>query len=124
MKVELILPCMWAHLKNETCEISLGKRHAHRNHAGLGTWAVVPARQLLNVGIELLYTLHKLTNVDPLGLLEHVPDVVLLLLSHVIGEHSEKVEHHAVIKRLNSFTSKPVLYAAYKCTIQTYFWCA
>jgi hypothetical protein len=51
-----------------------------------------------NVGVELFYTLHKLMHADTLGFLEHVHDVVLLLLSCIIGKHSEKVEHHAVIE--------------------------
>jgi hypothetical protein len=45
----------------------------------------------------VLYMVHKLINADLLGLLGHVCDVVRLLLSPVVGEHSEKVEHHAVI---------------------------
>jgi hypothetical protein len=39
-------------------------------------------------------------NADVLGRLEYVCYVVLLLLSHVVGEHSEKVKHHAVIELL------------------------
>ncbi len=42
--------------------------------------------------------LHKLTNADMLGLLEHIHDVAPFLLSRVIGEHGEKVEHHTVIE--------------------------
>ena len=53
-----------------------------------------------DVGIELFYTLHKLTNADALGFLQHVRDVVPLLLSRVVGEHGEKVEHDAVLERL------------------------
>jgi hypothetical protein len=52
---------------------------------------------MCDVGVELFYMLHKLTHDDVLGFLEHVCDVVPLLLSHVVGEHGEKVEHHAVI---------------------------
>jgi hypothetical protein len=72
MKFELILLCMWAHPKNVTHQISLGLRHIHGNCTGLGALAVVPARQLHNVGVELLHVLHKLMYADALGLLEHV----------------------------------------------------
>jgi hypothetical protein len=72
----------------------------HGNRVGLHTWAVVPAGQLQDVGIELFHTLHKLTNADTLGFLQHVPDVVPLLLCHVVGEHGEKVEHDTVFERL------------------------
>ena len=58
----------------------------------------MPARQLCDVGVKLLHMLYILTNAILLGFLEHVCDIVLLLLSHVIGEHGEKVEHHAVIE--------------------------
>jgi hypothetical protein len=51
-----------------------------------------------NVGIELLYVLYKLAYANPLGLLEHVGKVVVLLLTCVLGKHSEKVEHGAVIE--------------------------
>jgi hypothetical protein len=45
--------------------------------------------------------LHKLTNADALGFLQYICDVPQpLLLSRAIGEHSEKVELHAVLKRL------------------------
>jgi hypothetical protein len=73
-------------------------KHAHRNPVGLSTWAVVPASQLRNLGVKLFHMLNELTNADTLGLLEHVCGVVPLLLSHGIGEHGEKVGHHAVIK--------------------------
>ncbi len=80
------------------CQISLGERDICQSHARLDTWAVVPAWQLCNVGIELLHMLHKLMHADTLGFLEHVHQVVHFLLSRVVGEHGEKVEHHAVIK--------------------------
>ncbi len=60
--------------------------------------AVEPAGQLHNVGVELFYMLHKLGFTDALGFLEHLCDVVPLLLSHIVGNFGEKVEHHAVIK--------------------------
>jgi hypothetical protein len=44
--------------------------------------------------------LHKLMYADMLGLLEHNCDVVLLLLSCIVGEHGEKVGHHTIIKQL------------------------
>ncbi len=98
MKVELILPHMWAHPKNVTHQISLGKQYIHGNHIGLGTWAVNPVGQFCNVGVELFYTLHKLMYTDVLGLLEYVCNVVPLLLSRVVRKHDEKVKHHTVIK--------------------------
>ena len=67
MKVELILPHECAHLDRVTHQISLGKGHVHGNHGCLHAWDVVPAGQLQNVGVELLHTLHKLTNADTLG---------------------------------------------------------
>jgi hypothetical protein len=46
----------------------------------------------------LLHELHKLTNTDALGHLEHIHYVVPLLLNRIIEEDGEKVEHHAAIK--------------------------
>ncbi len=63
-------------------------------------WAVVEARHLSNVGIELLYMPYELAYVDALWLLKYIHDIVIFLLSHVDGEHSEKVKHHAIVKRL------------------------
>jgi hypothetical protein len=57
------------------------------------------SRELQDVGVELLHMLHKLTNADPLGFLEHVRDIVPLLLSHAIGEHSEEVKHNTEVER-------------------------
>ncbi len=99
VKVELILPPVWAHPKNLTHKISLSKSYIYGNPSGLGAWAVVPARQMCNVGVELLHTLHKMTNADLFGLLEHVCYVVLLCSAALLG-NGEKVEHHAVIKGL------------------------
>ncbi len=42
--------------------------------------------------------LHKLTDADALGFLQHVCDVVPFLLCRVVGEHSEKVECHTVFE--------------------------
>ncbi len=99
MKVVLILPCVGTHLENVTRQISLGKGHAHGNRVCLHAWAVVlPAGQLRDVGIELFHTLHKLTNAVALGFLQHVCDIVPLLLCPVVGEQGEKVEHHTVFK--------------------------
>ncbi len=55
MKVEVVLPCKWAHPQNVTHQISLSEWITHLNCGGFGTWAVVPAWQLHNVGVELLY---------------------------------------------------------------------
>jgi hypothetical protein len=70
----------------------------HKKCTWLGTWAVVSAGQLCNVGVVLFYMLHKLMHADVLGFLEHVCDVVPFLLSRVVGKKGEKVEHHAVIE--------------------------
>ncbi len=88
---------MWEHPKNVTRRISLSKRYIHGNHTGLGAWAIKPAGQFCSVEVKLFYTPHKLTHTDVLGLLEHICDVVLLLLSRIVGKYSEKVEHHIFI---------------------------
>jgi hypothetical protein len=66
--------------------------------AGICIGAVEEARHLGDVGIELLYRTYKLTHVGVLGLLKHVQDVVLFLLSCIDGKYSEKVKHHAIVK--------------------------
>jgi hypothetical protein len=86
------------HPENVTCQISLGERNICRRHAGIVAWAVVPARQLRNVGVELLYVLYKLMYANPLGFLEHVGKVVFFLFSCVVWKHSEKVKHDAVVE--------------------------
>ncbi len=80
MQGVLILPLAQKHPENMTCQISLGEQNICRHHAGDVAWAVVPAGQLRDVGVELLYELYKLVYTNPLGLLEHVGKVVLLLL--------------------------------------------
>jgi hypothetical protein len=77
LQVVLVLPLVWTHLENMTCQISLGERNICWHHASIVAWAVVPAGQLHNVGIELLYALYKLVHANPLGLLEHIGKVVL-----------------------------------------------
>ncbi len=62
--------------------------------------AVVEEQHLGDVGVELLYMTYKLTYVDELGLLKYIGDVVLFLLCHVDGKHSEQVKHVANVKRL------------------------
>jgi hypothetical protein len=94
----LVLPLEWTHPENVTCQVSLGERNVCWSSCGIDTWAVIKARQLRNVSIELIHTMHKLMHADALGLLEHVRDIVLFLLSHVNGKHSEKVEQHTIIK--------------------------
>ncbi len=98
LQVVLILLLAWTHPENMTCQISLGEQNNRRCHASNVARAVVPAGQLRNAGIELLYVLYELTYANPLGLLEHVVKVVLLLLSCVVWKHSEKVKHDTVIK--------------------------
>ncbi len=98
LQVVLILPLVQTHPENVTCQISLGERNISRRHTGDVAWAVVPVGQLHNVGGELLYALYELVYTNPLGLLEHIGKVVLLLLSWVVGKHSEKVEHDTVVE--------------------------
>ncbi len=98
VEVELVLPRKQAHPESMTCQISLSEWDICWSHARLDTWAVLPAWDLHNVGVELLHTLHKLMHANTLGFLEQVGQVVPFLLSHIVGEHGEKVEHHAVIK--------------------------
>jgi hypothetical protein len=84
LQVVLILPLVRTHPENVTRQISLGERNVCRHHTGDVAWALVPAGQLRNVGVELLYVLYKLVYANPLGLLEHVGKVVLLLLSCIV----------------------------------------
>ncbi len=59
--------------------------------------AVLEARHLGNVSIELLYMTYKLTYVDALGLLKYIGAIVLFLLCHVDGERVEQVKHDPVV---------------------------
>jgi hypothetical protein len=72
LQVVLILPLVQTHLENVTCQINLGEWNICWCHANIEAWAVVPAGQLRNIGIELLYVLYKLMYANPLGLLEHI----------------------------------------------------
>ncbi len=83
LQVVLILPLVRTHLENVTRQISLAEWNICRHHTDIAR-AVVPAGQLRNVGIELLYPLYELVYTTPLGLLEHVEKVVFLLLSCVV----------------------------------------
>jgi hypothetical protein len=100
VEVVLILPLVRTHPENVTCQISLGERNIHRCHTGIVAWAVVPAGQLCNVGVELLYALYELMYANPLRLLEHIRKTVFFLLSRVVWKHGEKVEHDAVVEGL------------------------
>ncbi len=79
LQVVLVLPLVWIHPENATCQISLGERNTRRHHASIVAWAVVPAGQLQDVGAKLLYALYKLGYANPLGLLEHIGKVVIFL---------------------------------------------
>ncbi len=83
------------------------ERNLLRLGAGICVWAVVEAWHLSDVGIELLYTPHKLVYVDALWLLKYICDVVLFLLSRVDGERGEKVKHHAIINDSRDFPLGP-----------------
>jgi hypothetical protein len=96
---------MWAHSKNVTCQISLSKRYVHGNCSALGAWTFKSARQLWDVGVKLLYTLHKLTYMDALGLLEHVCYVVPLLLSRIVRKHGRRWN---ITQSLNDLHKNPL----------------
>jgi hypothetical protein len=98
LQVLLVLPLVRTHPENVTCQISLGEWNIFWRHASDVVCAAIPAGQLRDIGVELLYTLYKLTYANPLGLLEHVGMVVLLLVSCIVREHSEKVEHNALVE--------------------------
>ena len=55
LQVVLILPLVQTHPENVTCQISLVEWNVCWHHAVNVAWAVVPAGQLHNVGVELLY---------------------------------------------------------------------
>jgi hypothetical protein len=69
LQVVLTLPLVQTHPENVTCQISLGEWNTCWRHTGIVAWAVVPAGQVHDVGIELLYALYKLMYANPLGLL-------------------------------------------------------
>jgi hypothetical protein len=98
LQVVLILPLVRTHPENVNCQISLGEWNICRFHTRIVAWAVVPAGQLHNVDIELLYVLYELTYANPLGLLKHYGKVVIFLLSCIVWKQSEKMKHDAVIK--------------------------
>jgi hypothetical protein len=98
LQVVLILPLVQTHPENVTCQISHSERNVCRRHTGDVAWTVVPAVQLHNIGVELLYVLYEVAYTNHLRLLEHIGKLVLLLLSCIVGKHSEKVEHDAVIE--------------------------
>ncbi len=52
--------------------------------AGICIGAVVEAWHLGNVGVELLYTMYKVTYVDVLGLLKYIGDVVLFFSAALV----------------------------------------
>jgi hypothetical protein len=98
LQAVLILPLVQTHQENVTHQISLSDQNVCRYHTGDVAWGLVPAGQLCNVGIELLYALYKLAYANPLELFEHLGKVGLLLLSCIVEKHSEKVEHDAVVE--------------------------
>jgi hypothetical protein len=100
VEIVLVLPLDRAHMQHMSPQLSFCEWDVLRLGAGVCIGAVVEARHLGNVGIELLYTTYKSTHVDVLGLLKYVQDVVLFLLSCIDGKCSEKVKHHAIVKRL------------------------
>jgi hypothetical protein len=70
MEIVLILPLDWAHLEHVTPQFSLRKQNVlGLVGTGVGTWGVVEAWHLHDVGIELIYTMHKLMHANMLGFL-------------------------------------------------------
>ena len=55
VEIVLVLPLKWTHPKNVTPQFTLGEWNVCWNCSGIGTWAVVEAWHLQDVGIELLY---------------------------------------------------------------------
>ncbi len=98
IEVILVLPHEWTHTHYMSPELSLREWNILGLGAGIGLWAVVEAEHLRDVGIELLYSTHKLTYADALGLLKYIRNVVLFLLSCVDRKRGEKVKHHAIAK--------------------------
>jgi hypothetical protein len=98
LQVVLILPLVRTHPENVTRQISLSEGNICWRHASNLAQAVIPAGQLRNVGVELLYALYKLVYANPLGLLEHIGKVILFLLSCVVRKHSAKMENSAFVE--------------------------
>jgi hypothetical protein len=98
--VVLVLPLEWTHPENVTCQVSFSEQNICQSSRGIGTWAVVKAWHLCDVGVELIHMMHKPMHADALGLLEHVRDIVPFLLSRIAGKHGEEVEQHTVINDL------------------------
>ncbi len=55
------------------------------------------SRASAQVDIELLYALYKLMYANPLGLLEHMGKVVLLLLGCVVWKHTSEVQSKMIV---------------------------
>jgi hypothetical protein len=68
--VILVLPLKRAHMQYMSPWLSLCERDFLGLGAGIGMRAVVEARHLGDVGIELLYKTYKLMYIDALGLLQ------------------------------------------------------
>ncbi len=99
----MVLSLDRTHPKHVTPQFSLQEWSVCGLGSGIGTrdvGDVVEAWHLHGVGVELLYMMYKLRHTNTLGLLVQVSEIILLLLSHVDGEHSEKVKHHTIFKRL------------------------
>ncbi len=60
LQVILVLPLVQTHPENVTCQICLGEQNIRQHHASIVAPAVIPAGQLHNLGIELLYALYEL----------------------------------------------------------------
>ncbi len=105
IEVILVLSREWTHTQYMSPELSLRERNILGLGAGIGLWALVEVGHLRDVGIELLYSTHKLTYANALGLLKYIHYVVLFLLSRVDWKRGEKVKHHTVAKQLTQHSS-------------------
>ena len=70
--VVLVLPREWTHTQHMSPYLSLHEWNVLGLGAGIQVWAVVEARHLHDVGIELLYSPYKLMYVDALWLLKYI----------------------------------------------------
>ncbi len=69
MEIVLVLPMDQTHPQYLTPQLSLCKWNVLQLGSGIEAGAVVEARHLCNVGIELLFMMYKMTHADTLGLL-------------------------------------------------------
>jgi hypothetical protein len=62
----------------------------------ISLWAVIQARQCLEVAVELFNPDKKLLNQNPMWLLQRVCDIILEGLTCIMMEHLLKMKHDAL----------------------------